>query len=134
MNRKGFTLVELLAVIAIMGILSGVAIMAVTRYLNKSKEHAYDTIFNSVKDASINYILDQNIKITVTPTSINISDLVDDGYLETPLDPNKKNEACNGNVSVVKKNSSDVETEDYQYTVNISCPSGYHSTKTFNND
>lgn len=38
MNRKGFTLVELLAVIVILGVIGGIATMGVLSTINKSKE------------------------------------------------------------------------------------------------
>ena len=40
-NKNGFTLVELMAVIAILGILSGVVIMAVSSYTEKSRKEVY---------------------------------------------------------------------------------------------
>ena len=38
MNKKGFTLVELLAVIIIIGIISGIAIGGTSIYMNKTRE------------------------------------------------------------------------------------------------
>ena len=44
MNNKGFTLVEILATIAILGILSGIVIGGVQKYIEKSRQQAYDTM------------------------------------------------------------------------------------------
>lgn len=76
MNRKGFSFIELLAVLALLGILSGIAIFGVSRYLDNSKKDIYlasvkaqieavKLIINSedyyVYDENTTYIFDVNI-------------------------------------------------------------------------
>lgn len=53
-NKKGFTLIELLAVIVILAILVMVAIPAVTKYLNTSREGAFADTVNTVIDTARN--------------------------------------------------------------------------------
>ena len=48
-NSKGFSLVELLAAIVIVGILSFFAITAVNRYIKQSKEVKNDENVNNIK-------------------------------------------------------------------------------------
>ena len=43
-NKKGFTLVELLATITILGILLGIAIPSVMGYMNRGKETYYHSV------------------------------------------------------------------------------------------
>jgi len=42
LNKKGFSMVELLAVITILGILSTISIISVQRILARAKEEFYD--------------------------------------------------------------------------------------------
>ena len=76
MNKKGFSFIELLAVIVLLGILSGIAIFGVSRYLDNSRKDIYlaavhaqvkavKLIINSedyyVYDEDTTYIFDVNI-------------------------------------------------------------------------
>ncbi|MBP3800377.1 MAG: prepilin-type N-terminal cleavage/methylation domain-containing protein, partial [Bacilli bacterium] len=55
LNKKGITLVELMAAIAIVGILSGIAIMSVTKYQEKTRKDVYKNHETNLKDGVINY-------------------------------------------------------------------------------
>ena len=63
-DKKGFTLVELLAVIVILGILSTVGVISYGRYLDKARKQSYDAMFESIYDASQNYMMDYGIGFT----------------------------------------------------------------------
>lgn len=58
MKKNGFTLTELLAVIAIIGILSTIATFAVAPHLIKSKESALETTLTNLEDSAITYALE----------------------------------------------------------------------------
>lgn len=47
-NKKGFTLVELLAVIVILAIVMGLAAVAITSVLNNTRRSAFDTDAKSI--------------------------------------------------------------------------------------
>lgn len=56
MNNKGFTLVELLVTIAILGILSTVTIVTVSKYFEKSKDNAVTAFEKNITDYVDSYI------------------------------------------------------------------------------
>ena len=103
MNKKGYTLPELLAVIAIIGILAGVATMAVTKYLTNTKNTAYNTLAKSSVEATDNYILDNKAN---EDGKYSLKELVDGGYLENRIDPGKKGSVCDGVVEYTEDQST----------------------------
>jgi prepilin-type N-terminal cleavage/methylation domain-containing protein len=71
MKKNGFTLVELLAVIVILGMLATLVTTNVVKYINSSKEQTNKLALNNLKDAAITYGLDKlNIAKACALTSI----------------------------------------------------------------
>ena len=64
MNNKGFTLVELLATIAILGILSTITIVTVNSYYEKSRENAVSAFEKNITDYVESYISMYGSKLT----------------------------------------------------------------------
>ena len=62
LNRKGFTLVELLAVIIILAIVVGITIPSITNIINGSKNSALEVACNSAAD----YLSDQYAMMNVS--------------------------------------------------------------------
>ena len=77
-NKKGFTLVELLAVVAILGILSIVAIGAYSGITNRSKQKAYESKVSQIETSAAKWARENNIDRT---TTISVNKLVVEGYL-----------------------------------------------------
>ncbi len=55
-SEKGFTLIELMIVVAILGILASVAIPAFVNYINRSKTSEISTMFKSMVEGEISYV------------------------------------------------------------------------------
>lgn len=64
MRNKGFTLVELLAVIVVLAVLIGIVTTSVAKYINQSRNSAKNINLDNLKDAAISYVLDnKSVKI-----------------------------------------------------------------------
>ena len=129
MNKKGFTMVELLAVIVIIGVLAGVGIPAVTRQLEKSKIESFNTMRLSVCDAARNKILQDKMVCVVPPSpadpttgncSFDISTLLTEQYLDTLKDPSDENKNCTGTVYVNSIDHNNL-VDEYNIKVNLVC-------------
>ena len=74
MNNKVFTLIELLAVIIILGILMIIAIPSVTMYINDSRKNAYIDTAKEMIGSARNLVNEGKLKIV--PVRLKISALI----------------------------------------------------------
>lgn len=118
MNKKGFSLVELLGTITIMGILMGLAITAYSRYINGTRKKAYETLVQSSISAMEEYIVDHP-----TATTVTINDLYEKDYLERPTDPSSSENICDGKVTRTTTGAGGESSilPDENYTVVLCC-------------
>lgn len=77
-NQKGVTLVELMAVVVILGIIAGVAGAAVTGSFSKAKENTDTASVRIISDAVQRYVLEGK---TTEGSAITIENLVSSGFL-----------------------------------------------------
>ena len=117
MNKKGFSLIEMLAVVAILGILSTVAVSAVSRFQHNARQQAYDTLTESASLAAESYYLTHP-----NATEVSFETLIEEGYLENATDPVHSDANCDGKV-VITTNGSGVASElkDNNYSVSVCC-------------
>lgn len=85
MNRKGFTLVELLAYLCLLGALLGVGLLASKEDLSTSMLRFRHISDNEVFEAAKKYVQSENINSDVC---VNVSELILLGYLEYTNDSN----------------------------------------------
>ena len=107
MNKKGYTIVELLAVIVVLAILSGIGVISVNNFINSSKEKSlklqYESIEAAAKSFCSKHLLDE-----ITPSEscmqsgkncctkvpgasetcyITLNDLIEESLIENVKDP-----------------------------------------------
>lgn len=80
-NAKGFTLVELLAVIVILGIIVAIAVPAIGNIISDARSSATDAEIELIEDAA--RLAHANEEFT---DSITVKELQDKGYLEVSED------------------------------------------------
>lgn len=83
MNKKGFTLIELMAVITILVILSLIIVPLVDRSVKKSKDDMYRIQVENIRLAGEGYFSDH---VTSRPSmgsycSVSLAELVSEGYI-----------------------------------------------------
>ena len=82
-NKKGFTLVELLAVLMLLGLIVVIAIPTINTSLNAAKERAKkvqeNIILNAAKDFAAEHFKELEEKLNI----ISINDLINENYIDT---------------------------------------------------
>ena len=92
-NNSGFTLVELLGVIVIIGILATVAGLAVFQIIHNQQEKLLEDQIATLKDTAVTYVLSKetylescgNALDTNNPdcyVNVSINDLIEEGFFE----------------------------------------------------
>jgi type IV pilus assembly protein PilA len=104
-KRKGFTLVELLAVIVILAIILVIAIPNIIKVIDKAKLDIYKRNENLIINATRNYLasnLDKSPLNVGDISIINLSELKNNNMIGEIKDPNGNNN-CDGKISIIKK-------------------------------
>lgn len=121
-NSKGFTLVELLGSIVIVGILSVIAITNVSKLINNAKKETTESQSKTIKMAAESYF-QSNTKYLPkeigSSTYVSASDLKKANFITTELS-NSNGDSCmtNSYVKIYKKSAT-----EYEYTPYIYCGS-----------
>ena len=114
--KKGFTLVELLAVIIILGLLTIIAIPSIIGILNNEKENISDSMKNIIINASSLYIEDNSgvyPKVNNNVYCIKLESLVNDNRLSKPL----KDSVTNKEIDLNKYVKVSIINDLYNYDI-----------------
>ena len=127
MNKKGFTLVELLAIIFILTLLMVIVIPTVSNVINKSKKATYDIQINYILKAAYDYSLKNDIDLPdyketkyITLNELKSNDLLDGDV----IDPKTK-EKFNDDLVISITNVG----SNYKYDKEYSMYKGYYLYK-----
>ena len=116
MNKKGFTLVELLAVIIVISVVSLIIFPVVTKQISKSKQDLYNIQVENIIKAAKDMVLDNRELLDenhIVPTLISIEEMqtatnkdgvhyLEEGTIKSPLDES----VMNGTVVITYDESS----------------------------
>lgn len=116
-NKKGFTLVELLAVVVILGILSSIAVIAVTTVKKKTDIENTRNMVSSILTGAKQYVADNPNTLGELPASVEISSL--DKYAEYDFSKTDNNINDSTEVKISKCENGDklLYTFDYSFTI-----------------
>ena len=104
-NGKGFTLVELLAVIVVLAIVLIIAVPGVLSIINKAKNSAYDRQIDMIKEAARLYVTEKGETLNWQNETVYVleSQLKENGNLESKIiDPRNKKELTDFAIKVVR--------------------------------
>ena len=76
LNYKGFTLVELLAVIAIMGMLAVIMVPTISGVIEENKTNNSENLTNSIKSSARAYISDNRYEIKLDDSSCDNNNII----------------------------------------------------------
>lgn len=119
MKKDGFTLVELLAVIVIIGITYLIIFPSVTSFIDKSKEKSYNIQVDLIKKASKKWVADntdellKNDPYHLNNINLTLTTLKKEGYLQEMFIENPKNKKIMTGCVVVSYQSN---KNQYEYT------------------
>ena len=122
-NKNGFTMIELLAVIAILGIISTIAIAGIQGILNRTKVSYLDGQNKMVVLAGKSYYADHRSKLpkVIGPIhEVSLQTLIDLKYIDPVKDAKGRLCVSNG-VKKSKVMVQKVSNEEYKYTGYLSC-------------
>ena len=92
MNKKGFTLVELLAIIVILGLVTGIAITVILTVLSNAKDKSIELTKRNIREQSEKYIYEgfsnSNWKRSNSNEEykcVTVQDLIDVGYYKQSI-------------------------------------------------
>ena len=116
MNKKGFTLVELMAVIAIIIFIGIIVVPGVLDIIKENREKGYSEIERRLEEAAAKYMANEYVDSNVDSIIVTKEQLIETGYIKEVYDL-KNNSICDA--YVVVKNLSGIA----KFNVVLNCDS-----------
>lgn len=136
LNNKGFSMIEILAVVVIVAIVSVIGIVSVTRLIEKSRQHFYENQEKQIVLAAQAYARDnKNIlpKEVGQISTVYLDDLIKNNYIKDEITDEDKNPCYTKPETIKDKDGNEVNIDgthvdiykvnqtEYTYTGNLQC-------------
>lgn len=108
-NKKGFTLIELVVVIAILGILAGIALPRLTNIQKKASINADVSVATTIVNSAKLYIVEKNI-LEDEIKDVKIPTLVKAGLMDAPGDSKTKKAPFVLNITIEEAKEAEGDT------------------------
>lgn len=118
--NKGFTLVELLAVIVIIAVISGIGVISFSSLTNKSNTDYYNILASNLEFGASNYYGNYRSKrpsIGEVCNKVSLQELLQEKYIDSALDAQGKSCDLNNSYVYIKRNAN----KQYEYKASFVC-------------
>jgi type IV pilus assembly protein PilA len=102
LDQKGLTLIELLAVLVIIGIISTIAVISISRVMADAKDRAFVGNAYALRDAGNLYLKQKILDGNGLTENITYSDLYDSDYIDEIKDPDTGRYLSSSNPSYIQ--------------------------------
>lgn len=111
--KKGFTLIELVGVVVILGLLSAFSVTAFTKLFSDSADKQYTEYVKNITMAAENYFHNETDGLLIDEYKITIGELAEKGYLKKEINPKTNEEVQDTYYVRISKNEDG--TEKYEF-------------------
>ena len=112
MNKNGYTMIELLAVITIIGLIFTIAIVSYTSLIDKANNTVYESYINNMHEAAINYFSDN---LLLTEKKLMLSDLISSNRIAPINNPKNDSDKClNSYIDATRNDENGVISIEYK--------------------
>ena len=116
LNQKGFSFVEILSVMVIIGIIAMISYGAVNRYIKQQRYKNYEALIKTAQTAADEYIMDHPYADKFT-----FKELEEANYIDRITDPMDKSKDCRGKIRVRKEQETGKKIDKTYYSINYCC-------------
>lgn len=126
--KKGFTLIEVVGIIVILGVVALFSVPALTKTLKESADKSYEEYEKNIKIAAESYFHGETEGIINDKYYITIGTLAEEGYLEKEINPKTNVETADTATIIITKNED--KTENYEFNEEYKIPNQYKAGLT----